>query len=597
MDAGTLSIRTIFGQDRRHIVPLFQRPYVWEREQQWEPLWEDVCTVAERLLRDNSPRPHFLGAIVLDQMRKPTGHLETRLLIDGQQRLTTIQIFLEAFCDLCAAEGVRKYEKALLKLTRNDDPMSEDEDEQFKVWPTNVDRDHFRKTMLAGSADELRKSYGKSSGVKSVGHRIADAYLFFHDAIRDWLAPGTDGFDDRLDALYTAFREKVRMVVIDLGKDDDAQLIFETLNARGTPLLPSDLVKNSLFHQARLEGKPLEPLYDKYWRHFDEQPDYWRKQLGRGHARRARIDTFLHHYLTLTTAEEISVAHLYTGFRDHMSNGDAGTVGDVLASISQHAKTFEEFDRFEAGSREAAFFARLRAMDFTTAMPFLMELFVQHSDEPDEIRAVLTDLESFLVRRMVCQLNTRGYGKLFIDMLIKLKEDGGTPASRVREFLLASDAENARWPTDKEFKDKWLTIPAFKSLVRARVRMLLEALEKGLHTGYTEKFQLGEKLTIEHLLPQRWQTHWPLPDGVLTVEAELEREQALHRIGNLTLLTKKLNPAISNGPWEEKRPKIMEHSALKMNYQFNGIDDWNEEQIRTRGEALFDVACRIWPRP
>src|SRR5271169_6829423 len=158
MDAGTLSIKTVFGQDRRHLVPLFQRPYVWKREVQWEPLWDDIRSVAERLHADQPTRPHFLGAVVLDQIRKPTGHLECRLLIDGQQRLTKIQIVLAAFADLCETLGQEKYHKALVKLTRNDDPMSEDPDEKFKVWPTNVDRDHFHRVMNAESPAALLTS-------------------------------------------------------------------------------------------------------------------------------------------------------------------------------------------------------------------------------------------------------------------------------------------------------------------------------------------------------------------------------------------------------------------------------------------------------
>src|SRR5262245_27156942 len=139
MDTGTLSVKKIFEQERRHVVPLFQRPYVWEKEKQWEPLWDDIRSLAEKLLAGKQTRPHFLGAIVFDQMPKPTGHVETRQVIDGQQRLTTIQILLEAFCDLCRERGLTNHHRSLLKLTRNDDPLSKDDDEQFKVWPTNVD--------------------------------------------------------------------------------------------------------------------------------------------------------------------------------------------------------------------------------------------------------------------------------------------------------------------------------------------------------------------------------------------------------------------------------------------------------------------------
>ncbi len=431
MDAGTLSIKQIFGQDRRHVVPLFQRPYVWKREEQWEPLWEDIRKVAERLCQEQQSRPHFMGAIVLDQLRSPTGHVETRLLIDGQQRLTTIQLFLEAFCDLCAATAPEKYHKAVLKLTRNDDPMSDDDDEVFKVWPTNVDQEHFRRVMLARSPEELRKSYGAKKGAKTVGQQLADAYLFFHEAIGTWLAPDQSGFEERLEALYNAVRECIRLVVIDLGKEDDAQLIFETLNARGTPLLPSDLVKNFLFHRAQVAGEQLDALYKKYWEPFDAETSYWRESLGRGHARRARIDTFLQHYLVLKNGEDVGVAHLYAAFRDYASSDAAGSAVGVMQSIRQYAEVYQRFDQMPADSREALFFDRLSATEITTAYPFLLELLAKYREDEAAVRAVLVDVESWLVRRMVCQLSTRGYNRFFIDLLPALIEGDGDVASRV----------------------------------------------------------------------------------------------------------------------------------------------------------------------
>ena len=103
MDAGTLSIKNIFGQDIRYIVPLFQRPYVWDRERQWEPFWDDVRMVSERVERKEPVVAHFFGAMVLDQVSNPTGHLETRWIIDGQQRFTTLQLLMEAFAETSEA--------------------------------------------------------------------------------------------------------------------------------------------------------------------------------------------------------------------------------------------------------------------------------------------------------------------------------------------------------------------------------------------------------------------------------------------------------------------------------------------------------------
>jgi hypothetical protein len=593
LDTGTLSVKKIFGQDRRHVVPLFQRPYVWQRDKQWEPFWEDIRKLAEKLRRGEKPRPHFLGAIVLDQMPKPTGQVETRLVIDGQQRLTTLQIFLEAFCDLCAERGLEKHHKALLKLTRNDDPMSEDENEVFKVWPTNVDQEHFCGVMRCESPDELRKKYGVKEG-NEVGHAIADGYLYFYAAIGEWFSCQPDGQAEALDALFDAARDYVRLVVIDLDKEDDAQLIFETLNARGTPLLPSDLVKNFLFHRAHFTEQPLEKLYADYWRFFDEDTSYWRRELGRGHARRHCIDIYLQHYLTLQKRDEVPVAHLYVVFREFAGqNADAR---ELLASIKRYADVYRSFDEFVPGSREGRFFDWVGALDITTAYPPLMELFARYGDDTATVHPILDDIESFLVRRMICQLSTRGYNRLFLDLLRELMKESGTPAERVREFLLSSTAESNRWPKDAEFQEAWINQPVYQRLVQRRVRMILEALERRLRTSKSEKIALEEKLTVEHLLPQEWRKHWPLPDGA-DEAAEQRRERILHTLGNLTLLNRKLNPAVSNSAWKKKRPELLKHSLLRLNHELTYFSEWDEQCIENRSRQLFEVARSIWTHP
>jgi hypothetical protein len=708
VEAGPLNVWKIFGQDRRNVVPLYQRPYVWDRETHWEPLWEDVRGIADRLLAQQPIRPHFLGAIVVDQQRKPMGHLETRLVIDGQQRLTTIQLLLQAFADLCVTAATESHRRALVKLTQNDDPLSQDPDEQFKVWPTNADREVFRCVMTAGSPAKIFQamstmspggrrevdrpqaegqswvpgehpikkagepnregfahlfdvggrvrvlkgkfagrlgtihghrsetglwvvidgegqkawsiadrrleritksqtipppSKGVAQAVDSVkgqpeilrtGHLIADAYLYFSTVIAKWLALDEAGAESRVEVLYTTMRDWIRMVVIDLGPEDDPQVIFETLNARGAPLLPSDLVKNFLFHLAQLQGQDIDPLYHRYWRPFDDEASYWRQEVGRGHARRARVDTFLQHYLTLRTGDVVAVGHLYTAFR-MWANGLNDNASAHLQELQRYAGVYRGFDHLPSESHEALFFERLAAMDTTTAYPFLLELFAGYRDDRGVIPTILADLDSFLVRRVVCQLTTAGYNRFFVELLGVLRAADGAPAARVRNYLLSSEAESNRWPRDAEFRDAWLDGPLYRVLVRQRVRMLLEALERHLRTGKVEKIHFGEKLTIEHLLPQDWRKHWPLPGNLTAEEAEVRRQRALHTMGNLTLLTKVLNPAVSNGSWERKREEILVHSALNLNRQLPA--SWNELAIRQRGEALFERAKQIWPRP
>ena len=600
MKVDALSIGQIFGQDRRLVVPLFQRPYVWKREEQWEPLWEDIRRLADRVFAGETPRPHFLGAIVLEQRSVPTGHLETRMVVDGQQRLTTLQVLLEAFCDLCLAAGRDRHYRAALKLVRNENPLGKDPNEVFKVWPTNLDREQFRRVMEQHSPEQLKRLYGAKPNAATLGDAIADAYVFFHGALGEWLDPQREvGLDDRLLALYGALKDSIRMAVIDLDDKDDPQLIFETLNARGTPLLPSDLIKNYLLYEVGAAGSDtdrterLEQLYREYWKPFDDSA-YWRVEVGRGHAKRAQIDVFLHHFLTLRMAEEVPVTHLYAAFRRHTQGRPAV---ELLSDIRRYGEIYRSFGEARQNRRERLFFERLAAMETTTAHPLLLDLLDRYSDEPKLRTAVHGDLESFLVRRMVCQLSTRAYGKLFIELLNAFRDGLGEPEARVREFLLASDAEDARWPDDDEFGRFWREAPLYQKLQRGRLRMLLRALEERLREPGKTDVDIPRKLTIEHLMPVRWQAHWPLPNGQPREGAAARRNDLVHRIGNLTLITQKLNSSTSNGPWADKRDKIRKYSLLILGERAKRAEEWDEAAIEARGEELFRLAQQIWPHP
>jgi hypothetical protein len=598
VDAGTLSVGRIFGLDRRYVVPLFQRPYVWTREDQLEALWDDVRTVSERLLAGQATRPHFLGAIVLDQLRHPTGRVETRLVIDGQQRLTTIQIMLEAFADVAREKGLERLHLALVRLTRNEDPLIDDEEEAFKVWPTNLDRDVYRAVMAAKSPTDMLQSLQvrASRKRKSTGIPIADAFIYFHQAFTDWLDADHAHVEGRADVLYKALKDYLRLVVIDLGSDDDAQLIFETLNARGTPLLPSDLVKNDLFHRAEVQGENIKRLHERWWKPFEDEWDWWREEVGRGHAKRPRIDIFLQNYLTRELRDDVKLAHLYDAYKDVARARHDGRAEALMERINAFAGHFRLLYDAEAGGPLAAHFQRLQAMEMNTANPFLLEVLERFGREAPETRAILAALESFLVRRMVCQLSARSYGMFFVEAL-KLVDAGETDVSAsFVGFLMRSDTDTARWPNDAEFRDCWMTLPT-GSQGRVRIEMLLLALEARVATGKTERVRIDGSLTVEHLMPREWTTHWAPPEGPDASRAIAERQRLIQTMGNLTLLTDKLNPSVSNGPWDRKLAGIREHSILKLNLELAGYGPWGEAAIRKRGERLFELAREIWPRP
>lgn len=596
MYTGTHSIKVIFEKDQRLVVPLFQRPYVWSQEQQWEPLWEDIRSVAERHLRNDSAKPHFLGAVVLDQIRQPIGRVDSRLVIDGQQRLTTIQLFVEAFADICAEQAQTNYHRALLKLTRNDNPLSEDENEVFKIWPTNSDQEHFRNVMSAKTPMELRKMYKVSSN-SNVGNAIADCYLFFYQEIAGWLSAAKDNLTERVEVLYRTICEYLRMVVIELDKDDDAQLIFETLNARGTPLLPSDLVKNFLFHKAESEGEKIDLLYKKYWKHFDDESHYWRKEVGIGHAKRARIDLFLQHYLTLKLSDEVPSGHIYTTYRQYILDDKASKASNHLEDLQKYAAIYRQLGNLPRTTRAGISLSWLDILGVTTVYPFLLGLFARYELDDPEIEKTLIYIESYLVRRMVCILTTRGYNQTFIGLLSVFSKDSESISKTVFEMLSSFDAESNRWPGDVEFKHSWTGRPLYNLLRKQRLNLILESLERALHTRFTEDIDIKKKLTIEHIMPQEWRKHWPLPADGLPEELETNRNRLVHTIGNLTLLTDKLNPSISNGNWDTKKSGIKKHSILLLNKQLEDLSAWNEKEIEARAERLFDFASGIWLSP
>jgi hypothetical protein len=598
MKADKLTVNGLFDPNERREAPLFQRPYVWNQELNWEPLWESIKALATKRLTETRVHPHFLGTVVLDQLRTPAGKLHARQLIDGQQRLTTLQVALAAARDLSLEFGETKYGASFKGLTDNHVPLSDDPDDVFKVWPTNADRGEFRTVMTAGSRAAAR------SLILDGACLIRGAYLYFGDCFASWLEESPEQKAPRLQALHMALREDLNVVVIDLEDNDDAQEIFETLNALGTPLLPADLVKNYLFRLAELQGDDTQKLYDRYWKGFDDDKSYWRKEVRQGRLRRARLDLFLNHYLTMMKGDEVIISQMFLDYKELVSSRNGARAEEHLQDFDSYAEVYESFEGFAEDSLEGIFFHRLNEMDTTTVFPLLLQVFRKHPSPngQSEHNRILVDLESFLVRRSVCGLTSKNYNRFFAQLVADLYSSGSAfSAADVRTRLVAETADTQRWPDDDEFRKAWTTIDFYKRLKKSVQRMIFEAIEAALHTGKTEKVKIEKKLTLEHLLPRDWEAHWPLvvreqsPDA--HDQALQRRTQSVHRVGNLTLLTKELNPSVSNGAWSKKRDKILEHSALNLNRPFKDYAVWDEDLIDERSKTLFNVAVKIWPRP
>lgn len=598
----------IFGNQIRYVVPLYQRPYVWSKDDQWQPLWDDVRTLAERVLTApavyGAPpvSPHFLGAIVIDQLPSAVTHIGARAVIDGQQRLTTLQLLLDAAQEVVARHG-RPYDaEALRDLVLNKAAIALDPDHVFKVWPTDRDRDAFRAAMSDHATPTSDQSRTK----------IAQAHAFFVDAINAWLAEDGEGAENRLAALTLALRDHLRMVVIDLEPGDNAQVIFETLNHRGAPLLAADLIKNLVFQLAESQGRDTQKLYDEYWRELDG--DYWRQMVAQGRLYRPRIDVFMHRWLVMKLLREVPVDRVFTEFRDHVAFVPDADVEEVLAELAADAAVHRSWDGLPVGSAAERFHYRvLNAMDTKVVAPVFLWLTRHPATEmPNAQRdKALGAVESWLIRRMLARVTSKDYNNAAIDLLRALVEAGPSVAGDTAEsFLASANAESRFWPDDERVRSNLTDDRVYQTMTRARLRMLLEVLEDHARTDLGEGQPAPRGLTIEHVMPRAWKEYWATSLPADPDEAA-ERDGLVHTLGNLSLVTGKLNPTLSNRPWTDqqakavnagnkgKREYLLQHSNLKLNAALimENPDGWTDEDIRSRTAVLIETLLRRWPVP
>lgn len=243
---------------------------------------------------------------------------------------------------------------------------------------------------------------------------------------------------------------------------------------------------------------------------------------------------------------------------------------------------------------EGRFLRRVAALDNTTVYPLLLELFSRLEPGSMALQKCLSVLESFLVRRAICQLTTRAYNRFFIEILGQLDGPAEGIEGRLEAALAKGQADHNLWPSDAEVHQAMAERPIYRTLVRSRLNMILDALNSSLQTGKSEQL-IAESLTIEHLMPQSWKEHWAIPAGPDSEARAARRDILLHTIGNLTLLTKRLNPSVSNGSWSTKCKEILAHSALNLNRDLPAA--WDESSIQARSKLLANVACNAWSAP
>ena len=458
--------------------------------------------------------------------------------------------------------------------------------------------------------EAVRRFCERANTIKAADYRVDyRPETQIHDLHREWTAAGLVVDEGRTESLFHAVSEYMQLVVIDLDhEEDDPQVIFETLNGRGVPLGASDLVRNFLFLSAARGDKPVQDLYERYWKQFDESAtlsagQFWSTEMRQGRFKRSRLDLFFFHLMKSRTAEDIKLDHLYQAFRDWWYEEEDRSVSQEMASIHRSGAIFRTLILPDANDQWGKLARQLNVFDTSTAYPLLLWLGERRDHlAADEFGGVLLDLESFIVRRAICGLTAKNYNRLFLGVLQNLKEQEILTRSLVQAELLRLEGESSRWPADDEFIRALVSRPLYRELGPTRMQAILRALNDALLTNKHEQVHVSGPLTVEHVLPQVWNaTDWPF---CTSAESEsdkwIRRYNALESLGNLTLLTDRLNASVSNGPFRDKRSSIATQSLLPINVYFQQLTDedcWGEAAIAERGNHLAVLALKIWPRP
>ncbi|MEO9474601.1 MAG: DUF262 domain-containing HNH endonuclease family protein [Cyclobacteriaceae bacterium] len=633
MNLGKPHLEDLFNKQIRFRIPVFQRHYVWNEQEQWQPLWDDYINKLNERQNGNKIHPHYTGSIVLFQESTTTSTLSTYSVIDGQQRLTTFQLFITAFREICRKYvGDDKLINQLDKLLFNDETYGQTnyEDQKFKLEPTKFNKELFNiilnntyedvnKTMVEPILSEYGigpKGYRKEAKRR---HRMLAAYLFFYEQFEELMkAIDEKELPTFVPLCLTVLKRDFQFVEIDLDQNDDPQMIFETMNGRGASLTETDLIRNYIFMRADRNQINLDKVYEKYWDEFDDAKSEfkWHEQTSRGRYYESHLQFYIIDYLTLKLRTDIRYDQVFYHYKQFVINkASFESIEDELRELNRYSSIYKEINKPNSKTTLGRLARRLKDMEISTIYPLLLA--IEGSSEISGIdkNKIYEALDSYVTRRFLCGYTTKNYNNVFLEHLKHL--DQHKNADEFIDYLKSKTGETNLWPTDNVLKEKLQIRPIYreeKNRTKSLSNILLE-IEQFQRGKKQEKIEFpNEGLTIEHILPQKWYEHWPLSGNEITKEDfeisihavmteedknghyhQIEnRNKLLHCLGNLTLLTDSLNPAVSNSNFKVKQKELAKQSTLKLNTYFLELDDWGEEQIQIRTEELIDNIVKIW---
>ncbi len=612
MHAEPTTIGRAFPVRKQYAIPSYQRNYVWTRAGQWEPLWDDLRGLSRQTLTKGPvAKPHFLGTIITKQI-PAQGFIDRWWVVDGQQRLTTLQILIAAARSAFNERGLAQCASILSNALVNPPEVVQEDSDRYKIQHKSSDYEGFSRIIEAGLDD--------SSVLEEKRLPLQDCYMYFRDSVTKWLAGVPEEAHDRhATALTQAILDNLQVVDIRLDGHENSHAIFEALNARGEPLTEWEKTKNYILSIAVRDDDPDgDRTYTDHLEQYDSDA-YWNQTVSGTRFSGKRIELFLSFFAQIelprrrqkvlgeSDLDTLPRSRLYREFRnvgEHVYRGSDKEFQGLLERLGRYATIYRRIDQKD--SDRFSDYARLvmhrrDTLNLASLIPVFMVL-VDRLSYGEDLDQALRIVDSYLMRRVALKANYSGFDDVAFGYVQAVRDaPPGEICGTLIEQLDKSTWTN-RWPSDDEVVLHLREADMYRGISSARKQLLLRGIAEKIHEEHkddlTMPFSAKTTLTVEHVAPQDWERHWKADLDFGDSDEDRQRlNRLVHRVGNLTLVTRALNPKLGNGAWPHK-VKLLQADNLEMNRRLlNDMEGetWNEKEINRRSQIIADYVNEIWP--
>lgn len=544
------------GSDKRFIIPVYQRNYDW-REENCKQLYDDLISIVRK-----QRNAHFFGSIVSVHS---DGEFNEYLIIDGQQRLTTISLLLLAMYNLMKAGIVVPEQGNLADKIYKTYLIDEWQDEETRIKLKPVKDDHKAFSSLFKKSDDYVQ-----------GSNLTINYKYFYNRIQKE--------EIKIDELYSAIT-KLEIINITLNKEDNPQLIFESLNSTGLALSEGDKIRNYIL--MGLPTKTQNEYYEEYWNKIEQRTNY-------------NVSLFIRDYLSVKQQAIPSMNRIYVTFKSYVEEKQYETQ-PLLEDLLQYAEYYRILLKGHTEDKQLnACIYRLNRLETTITRPFFLEVLrlnKKGSLSLEDVRNVFLYTENYLFRRNICDLPTNALNKIFLMLHREIIRYDGSDTDYVEKFkyALLAKTDRGRFPRDTEFTDAL----GVKQIYLMNIKNKAYIFERFENFGIIEDKDIYRHLdegtySIEHIMPQNLTPAWV---SALGEDYEEIHETWLHRLANLTLTG--YNSKYSNNSFAEKRDmeKGFRESGLRLNAWVAQQEKWTLDELEERCGILTERALTIWELP